>query len=93
MVERLRAARVVVPAGSALERVALIARAQARRAVYSGLIRDCAPEQETRLERLTDASEEGRAGLDMRLAGSAVRGQPEGAGRALGAGALARDRA
>lgn len=63
MVERLRTARVVAPAASALERVALIARAQARRAVYSGLIRDCTPEQETRLERLTDASEEGRTGL------------------------------
>lgn len=63
MAEWLRAARVVVPAPSALERVALIAGAQARRAAYAGLIRDCAPEQEARLERLTDASEEGRAGL------------------------------
>ena len=63
MVERLRATRVVVPAASALERVALIARAQARRAAYSGLIRDCAAEQEQRLERLIEASEEGRTGL------------------------------
>jgi len=63
MVERLRAARVVVPAASALERVALIARAQARRAAYSGLIRDYTDEQEQRLERLIDASEEGRTGL------------------------------
>ena len=63
MVERPRATRVVVPAPSALERVALIARAQARRAAYLGLIRDCAAEQEQRLERLIEASEEGRTGL------------------------------
>lgn len=49
MVERLRAARMVAPA-------------QARRAAYAGLIRDCTPEQEARLERLIDASEEGARG-------------------------------
>ena len=63
MAERLRSTRVVVPAPSTLERVALIARAQARRAAYSGLIRDCTPEQEAALERLIDAGEEGRTGL------------------------------
>lgn len=63
MAERLRATRVVVPAASTLERVALIARAQTRRAAYSGLIRDCTPEQEAGLERLIDAGEEGGTGL------------------------------
>ncbi len=63
MVERLRLSRVVVPAPSTIERVALIARAQARRAAFSGLIRDCIPEQVVRLEDLIDASEQGRTGL------------------------------
>ena len=63
MVERLRLSRVVVPAPSTIERVALIARAQARRAAFSGLIRDCIPEQVARLEDLIDASEQGRTGL------------------------------
>ena len=52
-----------MPAASTLERVALIARAQARRAAYSGLIRDCTPEQEAALEHLIEAGEEGRTGL------------------------------
>lgn len=44
MVERLRHVRVVLPAASTLERVALIARAQARRVAHVGLIRDLTPE-------------------------------------------------
>lgn len=63
MVERLRLNRVVVPASSTIKRVALIARAQARRAAFAGLIRDCAPEQVARLEILIDAREQGRTGL------------------------------
>lgn len=63
MVDRLRLTSVVVPAASTLERVALIARAQARRIAYAGLIRDCAPEQEANLADLIDAGERGRTGL------------------------------
>jgi hypothetical protein len=68
MLARLRLNRIVVPAASALERVALIARTQARRAAYGGLIRDCSPEQEAALDRLIEE----RAGshrhwLDPRL--------------------------
>ncbi|WP_242121280.1 Tn3 family transposase [Sphingomonas lacusdianchii] len=63
MVERLRLTRVVVPAASTLERVALIARAQARRTAYAGLIRDCTAEQESGLGELIDPGERGRTGL------------------------------
>ena len=63
MVDRLRLTRVVVPAASTLERVALIARAQARRTAHAGLIHDCTPEQEVRLTNLIDAHEQGRTGL------------------------------
>ena len=52
MVERLRLIRVVVPAASTLERVALIARTQARRTAHRGpdprLLR---PRQEARLDQ------------------------------------------
>ena len=63
MVERLRLLHVVVPAASTLERVALIARTQARRSAFAGLIRDCSAEQEARLDELIDAGEQGRTGL------------------------------
>ena len=63
MVERLRHTRVVVPAASTLERVALIARAQARRVAHAGLIRDLTPEQEAALMGLIDPGEQGRTGL------------------------------
>lgn len=63
MVERLRHLRVVVPAASTLERVALIARAQARRVAHAGLIRDLTPEQEAALMGLIDPGEQGRTGL------------------------------
>ena len=63
MVDRLRLTRVVVPAASTLERIALIARAQARRTAYTGLIRDCTSEQEANLADLIDAGERGRTGL------------------------------
>lgn len=63
MVERLRHVRVVVPAASTLERVALIARAQARRVAHAGLIRDLTAEQELALAGLIDPGEQGRTGL------------------------------
>lgn len=63
MVERLRLDRVVVPAASTLERIALIARTQARRTAFAGLIRDCSPEQEAGLESLIDAAEQGRTDI------------------------------
>ena len=63
MVERLRHLRVVVPAASTLERVALIARAQARRVAHAGLIRDLTPEQEAALMGLIAPGEQGRTGL------------------------------
>ena len=63
MVERLRLIRVVVPAASTLERVALIARTQARRSAFAGLIRDCSSGQEAKLDTLIDPGEQGRTGL------------------------------
>jgi len=63
MMERLRLNRIVVPAASTLERVALIARTQARRTAFAGLIRDCSPEQEAALDSLIDASEQGRTDI------------------------------
>jgi hypothetical protein len=54
---------VVVPAASTLERLALIARAQARRVAHKGLIRDLTPEQEAALMYLIDPGEQGRTGL------------------------------
>lgn len=63
MVERLRLTRVVIPAASTLERVALIARAQARRTAYGGLIRDFTAKQESDLGELIDPGERGRTGL------------------------------
>lgn len=63
MVDRLRLVRVVVPAASTLERVALIARTQARRSAFASLIRDCSAEQEASLDELIDVGEQGRTGL------------------------------
>ena len=63
MVEHLRLVGVILPAPSTLERVALIARTQARRVAFTGLIRDCTPEQEASLEGLIDADEQGRTGI------------------------------
>ena len=52
MVQRLRSSHVVLPAASTLERVALIARAQARRQAFVGLVRDLTPEQAAGLDAL-----------------------------------------
>ncbi|MBD8641704.1 Tn3 family transposase [Sphingomonas sp. CFBP 13733] len=63
MVDRLRLDRIVLPAASTLERLALIVRAQARKAAHAGLIRDCSSEQETALERLIASDDKGRTRL------------------------------
>lgn len=63
MVERLRVSRVVLPAAFTLERVALIARAQARRAAFAGLTGDLSTGQIATLEGLLVAGESGRTGL------------------------------
>jgi hypothetical protein len=63
MVERLRLSRVVLPAALTLERIALIARAQARRAAFARLIRDLNTAQVEALEGLLVAGESGRTGL------------------------------
>ncbi len=52
MVERLRGARIVLPAPAVLERIALVARADARRQAFARLGRDLMPEQVERLDAL-----------------------------------------
>ena len=52
MVRHLREERIVLPASSTLERIALIARAQARRQAFASLIRDLATDQVRELENL-----------------------------------------
>lgn len=63
MVDRLRLDRIVLPAASTLERLALIVRAQARKAAHTGLIRDCSADQEAALERLIASDDNGRTRL------------------------------
>lgn len=63
MVDRLRLDRIVLPAASTLERLALIVRAQARKAAHAGLIRDCSTEQIAALERLIVSDDNGRTRL------------------------------
>lgn len=57
MARGLREMRIVLPAASTLERVALIARAQARRYAFASLVRDLGPEQAQNLEGLLLAEE------------------------------------
>lgn len=52
MVERLRGAGVVLPLAAVLERIALVARAEARRQAFARLGRDLIPEQVERLDAL-----------------------------------------
>lgn len=54
MVHHLRASRIVLPAPSTLERVALIARAQARRQAFIALGRDLGEEQAFSLDQLLE---------------------------------------
>lgn len=63
MVDRLRADRIVLPAASTLERLALIVRARARKAAHFNLIRDCSAEQEVALEHLIASDDHGRTRL------------------------------
>ena len=56
MTRRLREVRIALPAASTLERVALVARAQARRQAFGGLIRDLTPDQAQGLEDLLSAA-------------------------------------
>ena len=63
MVNRLRLDRIVLPAASTLERLALIVRAHARKAAHAGLIRDCSADQEAALERLIASDDNGRTRL------------------------------
>lgn len=63
MVDRLRAERIVLPAASTLERLALIVRTRARKAAHADLIRDCSDEQEAALERLIASDDNGRTRL------------------------------
>ncbi len=72
MVQRLRASRVVLPAASTLERIALIARAQARRRAFAALGRDLAPEQIASLDQLLETG-----GLGERTALAWIREWPE----------------
>ncbi|KMO36107.1 hypothetical protein [Methylobacterium aquaticum] len=56
--------RVVLPAASTLECIALAARAQARRQAFASLIRDLGPDQAQRLDDLLSAgSSPGRTAL------------------------------
>ena len=55
MIGRLRAARIVLPAASTLERVARVARAAVRRQAFTALARDLTPEQIDGLEMLLSA--------------------------------------
>lgn len=59
MIQRLRSNHIVLPAASTLERVALIARAQARRQAFVGLVRDLTPEQAAGLDALLSAPDTG----------------------------------
>lgn len=59
MVEHLRAAGIVLPAPSTLERVALIARAQARRQAFVALARDLTQKQAEGLDGLLAAHDTG----------------------------------
>lgn len=63
MVDRLRADRIVLPAPSTLERLALIVRTRARKAAHANLIRDCSAEQEAALEHLIATDDHGRTRL------------------------------
>ena len=63
MVDRLRADRIVLPATSTLERLALIVRTRARKAAHSNLIRDCSTEQEAALEHMIASDDDGRTRL------------------------------
>ncbi len=63
MVDRLRLDRIVLPAASTLERLALIVRTRARKAAHAGLIRDCSSEQEAALDRLIASDDHGRTRL------------------------------
>jgi TnpA family transposase len=63
MVDRLRADRIVLPAPSTLERLALIVRTRARKAAHANLIDDCSAEQEAALEHLVASDDHGRTRL------------------------------
>ncbi len=63
MVDRLRADRIVLPAASTLERLALIVRTRARKVAHANLIRDCSAEQEAALEHLIASDDHGRTRL------------------------------
>ena len=63
MVDRLRRGRIVLPAASTLERLALIVRTRARKAAHAELIRDCPAEQEAALDRLIASDDDGRTRL------------------------------
>ena len=60
MVDRLRASGIVLPPSGVLERIALVARAQARRQTFARLIRDLTPDQIVKLEALLPVSTGGR---------------------------------
>lgn len=60
MVDRLRADRIVLPAASTLERLALIVRTRARKVAHANLIRDCSAGQEAALEHLIASDDHGR---------------------------------
>ncbi len=55
MTRLLRGTRIVLPAASTPERDALVARAQARRQAFAGLIRDLSPDQVQGLDDLLSA--------------------------------------
>ncbi|MFX6027855.1 hypothetical protein ABTE84_21125, partial [Acinetobacter baumannii] len=55
--------RIVLPAASTLESLALIVRAQARKAAHPGLSSDCSADQEAALERLIASDDNGRTRL------------------------------
>ncbi|WP_400135457.1 Tn3 family transposase, partial [Bacillus thuringiensis] len=63
MVDRLRLGRIVLPAASTLERLALIVRTRARKAAHAGLIQNCPAEQEAALDRLIASDDDGRTRL------------------------------
>ena len=63
MVDRLRADRIVLPAASTLERLALIVRTRARKEAHSNLIDDCSAEQEAALEHLVASDDHDRTRL------------------------------
>jgi hypothetical protein len=63
MVDRLRTDRIVLPAASTLERLALIVRTWARKAAHANLVRNCSTEQEAALEHLIASDDHGRTRL------------------------------